>query len=473
MPPLPPAPPPPPPRATGATGAAAPALARLLLQTADAVAAVRAGRSLTEALTRGPGDLRAGTQALSFHVLRAWGSALAVRELLAPKAPPPAVDALLLSALALLWPAGDPPYAEHTLVDQAVAAARQRTPGAASFVNAVLRRFLREREALVAAVQRQPQAAYNHPAWWIERVRNDWPAHWAELLAAANRHPPMALRVNARRASAAQYVQRLAAAGRAAQAIGAQGVVLERPCAVTDLPGFAEGDVSVQDLSAQRAAPLLLGLDEGLGTSGASGTHPLPLLRRGARVLDACAAPGGKTAHLLELADLNLLALDSDAQRLARVQGALNRLNLRATLKAGDARHAQGWWDGQPFDAILLDAPCSASGIVRRHPDVRWLRRPDDLVHLSRTQAEMLDALWPLLRPGGRLLYATCSIFRAEGQQQIDAFLQRQRAACPMLWPHSPGHLSGLPDNGRPRSTQGAPAAPTGDGFFYALLIKP
>jgi 16S rRNA (cytosine967-C5)-methyltransferase len=230
--------------------------------------------------------------------------------------------------------------------------------------------------------------------------------------------------------------------------LGGQAVVLDQPCAVTSLPGFAAGEASVQDAAAQRAAPLLLG-----GTP----------LREGARVLDACAAPGGKTAHLLERRpDLDVLALDSDAQRLARVQDTLNRLQLKARLVAADGRDTARWWDGQPFDAILLDAPCSASGIVRRHPDVRWLRRPDDIVALARLQDELLQALWPLVAPGGRLLYATCSLFKAEGSQRIDAFLQRQPAGTAQPDPAAPGHLLPLADNG---------AAPE-DGFFYALLHK-
>jgi 16S rRNA (cytosine967-C5)-methyltransferase len=195
-----------------------------------------------------------------------------------------------------------------------------------------------------------------------------------------------------------------------------------------------------------------------------AGLHELP---KRARVLDACAAPGGKTAHLLELADLDVLALDSDAQRLQRVQDTLDRLHLRATLRAGDARQPSTWWDGRPFDAILLDAPCSASGIVRRHPDIRWLRRPGDIPALARLQAELLDALWLLLAPGGRLLYATCSVFKAEGQAQIDAFLQRLGPDTARLDPASPGHLLPLPEN----DPAGQPV-PSADGFFYALLHK-
>jgi len=454
----------------GASSQTSPPLHALLVQVADTVAGVRAGRSLTELLGACPAALRAGTQALSFAVLRSLGGAQALRALMAPKPPPPAVDGLLLTALALLWPAGGPaPYAEHTLVDQAVTAARVRTPAAAKFVNAVLRRFLREREALLAQVLQQPVARHQHPAWWISRLQQDWPAQASALMAAANAQAPMVLRVNARRTTAADYLLRLAAAGLPAQLLsdpvfGGQALVLDQPCPVWVLPGFEAGDVSVQDLSAQRAGPLLLG-----GT-GPGMLAPLPA---GARVLDACAAPGGKTAQLLERADLDLLALDSDPSRLQRVQQTLDRLRLPAAgstvrLQAADAREVASWWDGRPFDAILLDAPCTASGIVRRHPDVRWLRRPADVDALAATQRQLLDALCPLLAPGGRLLYATCSLFRAEGQQQTDAFLQRRAGRQLRLAAASPGHLLGVPDN------QASPeAGPAGDGFFYALMHQP
>ncbi len=450
---------------------AQPPLARLLEHTADTVAAVRGGRSLNDLLPKVPADLRPGVQALAFHTLRCLGSATEARAYLAPKDPPPQVDALLVTALALLWPGRspgeEPPYPDHTLVDQAVTAARNRTPAAAGFINAVLRRFIRERDEVAAAVRHSPLGAFNHPLWWIERVKRDWPQDWQGLLGAANQRPPMTLRVNARRGTGTAYVQRLAALGRdatllpdvtsspAGTMLGAgQAVALAQPCPVQQLHGFAEGEVSVQDAAAQRAAPLLLGAG----------------LPKNARVLDACAAPGGKTAHLLELAELDLLALDSDPLRLARVQDTLNRLQLHAELKAGDARLPKGWWDGRPFDAILLDAPCTASGIVRRHPDVRWLRRADDINALARIQAEMLDALWPLLAPGGRLLYATCSIFPAEGQQQIDAFMQRIGAANARLDPASPGHLLPTRDNAFQGAAGRSPALQ--DGFFYALLHK-
>lgn len=439
-----------------------PPLSRLLDLSAELVQAVRSGRSATDWLERCPADARAGVQALGFDVLRRLGAATEVRARLAPRTPPPAVDALLCCALALLWPVPAPPYADHTLVDQAVSAARQRTPAAAAFVNAVLRRFIRERAPQVEAAERTPLGAWNHPPWWVERVRRDWPTHWQALLSAANQRPPMTLRVNRRRCSGGAYLQRLQAAGRAATllddpALAGQAVVLAEPCPVQQLPGFGDGDVSVQDAAAQRAAALLLG----------DGAGALPA---GARVLDACAAPGGKTAQLLERADLDLLALDSDAARAVRIHDTLQRLHLQAGVKVADARDTARWWDGRPFDAVLLDAPCSASGIVRRHPDIRWLRRPEDVGTLARLQAELLQALWPLLAPGGRLLYATCSIFKAEGEQQIDAFLQRLPVGSARRDAGSPGHLLPLADN--PRQTSGKAAHAAEDGFFYALIHK-
>ena len=443
-------------RPTGGTAHPAPPLSRLLDHTADAIAAVRGGRSLTEALTHCPAEVRPGVQALSFHVLRRLGQAQAARAWLAPKAPPKALDALLLSALALLWPDGEAPYADHTLVDHAVTAARQRLPASAAFVNAVLRRFVREQAAVLEIVQRTVPGRTNHPEWWVQRLQADWPDHWKALLAANDRRPPMTLRVNTRRGSVDAYLARLNEAGVPGRAIGTQGVVLDAPCPVTRLPGFADGDVSVQDAAAQRAAPLLL-----------AGV-PLP---PGARVLDACAAPGGKTAHLLELAELDVLALDQDATRLSRVDDTLRRLQLHATTQVGDASQPDAWWDGRAFDAILLDAPCTASGIVRRHPDVRWLRRSSDVPTLAALQARLLDALWPLLKPGGRMLYCTCSVFKAEGQAQIDAFLQRQSGARQQAAPASPGHLLPLPDN--EAAAARADSSGTGDGFFYALLHKP
>lgn len=434
--------------------AAALPLATLLGHAADAVGAVRAGRSLDDALARVPADARPGAQAIAFHALRWLGSAQAARARLVPKPPAAKVDALLLVALALLWPTGEPaPYTDHTLVDQAVAAARARAAATAGFVNAVLRRFVRERQSIVDDLrQHDPVARTNHPRWWIDRLDRDWPGQAETIMAADNRHPPLTLRVNARRGDAQRYLGRLAQAGLGGIATGTHTVVVDPPVPVQRLPGFDDGEVSVQDAAAQRAAPMLIG-------------HGL---RPGARVLDACAAPGGKTAHLLELADLDVLAIDRDPRRLERVDDTLRRLGLQAKTKAADAADTATWWDGRPFDAILLDAPCTASGIVRRHPDVRWLRRAEDVEALARTQAGLLDALWPLLAPGGRLLYCTCSLFRAEGQDQIDAFLQRHPAAAVPADPPSPGHLLPLADNRSDR----APPHLVSDGFFYCLIEK-
>ncbi len=449
----------------------APPLHRLLANTADAVQAVRDGHSLTDWLSRCPADVRPGVQALSFTVLRRLGAAQAVRAVLAPRNPPARVDALLVTALALLWP-GDTAYADHTLVDQAVHAVRQRAPNSAGFVNAVLRRFLREREALVAAAEADPVARFNHPRWWQERLRGDWPSAWEGLLDANQQRPPMTLRVNPAHDSVDTYLARLREAGIDAHRAGAlfpQAVVLDEPRPVQALPGFDDGHASVQDASAQLAAPLLLGQRPPQDLASGEAWN---VLGEGARVLDACAAPGGKTAHLQELAGnrLDLLALDADAKRLERVRQNLQRLKLAGAVRAADARDTAAWWDGRPFDGILLDAPCSASGIVRRHPDVRWLRRPEDIPALARTQSELLEALWPLLKPGGRLLYATCSVFKSEGQDQIDAFLQRHGDARSRQFDQGAGHLLPLADNASQDFAPGGAAVT--DGFYYALLQK-
>jgi 16S rRNA (cytosine967-C5)-methyltransferase len=427
---------------------------RQLSATASVVQAVREGASGTAAIDGVPPELRPGVQALAFHVWRNLGRAQALRKALANKLPPPAADALLCVALALAWNEAEAPYDAFTLVNQAVEAAKRGagTHAQANFLNACLRRFLRERDALVAHTDADPVALWNHPGWWIKRLQKEQPTRWRDILVAANRHAPMTLRVNARKITAQGYLAALSQDGIAAQATSDSTIVLDQPVGVQRLPGFDRGMVSVQDTAAQLAVPLLLaGLPQD----------------RGLRILDACAAPGGKTGHLLELVDAQVLALEIDPSRAKRITQNLARLGLQAEIVTADAARPQDWWDGQAFDAILLDAPCTASGIVRRHPDVRWLRRESDIPQLAAIQKRMLQALWGLLRPGGHLLYCTCSLFLAEGEAQVQTFLTHNTDA--VLLP-SPSHLmprnvakeDALPDNG-PRDH---------DGFYYALLQK-
>ena len=439
---------------------------RQLQGAASLLMAVRDGQSLTAALEEVDAALRPGVQALGFHTLRWLGRAEALRQQLAKRPPPPEADALLCVALALAWNEQDAPYTPYVLVDQTVEAAKRSegTRHQASFINGCLRAFLRERDALVAKTDSNPQAIWNHPQWWVDRLRKDHPLHWQAILRANNTRAPLILRVNALKTTQAQYLMALAAVHIEAIPVGTHGVVLAHAQAVPLLPGYADGHFSVQDAAAQLAAPLLL---DGLQPS-------VPGARL--RLLDACAAPGGKTAHLLEYAGsadgagADVLALDIDARRCGRVGQNLARLGLQADIRVGDAARPADWWDGQPLDGILLDAPCTASGIVRRHPDVRWLRRPTDIAQLAAIQAQLLTTLWPLVRPGGRLLYCTCSVFVAEGDAQAQAFLAHHTDA--RLMP-SPGHLR--PQSGvGSKVSAGIPDNLTGehDGFYYALFEK-
>jgi len=435
---------------------------RDVLACAQLVCAVQDGTSLSAALpqaaARGRWDAaqRGAAQALSFAVLRRLGTARALLGQLHPKAiHPPLLRDLLHTALVLLQPDAEVHYAVYTVVDQTVQACK-RTPAlrhAAGFVNALLRRHLTRPHDHPAPAAQSLQARWNHPDWWVQTLQRAYPQQWQSILDVAQRRPTMTLRVNPRRVSRTAYVQALAAVGlRACVPAGPaldQALLLEQAVAVERLPGFAQGWVSVQDAAAQYAAPLLD-------------------VHAGQRVLDACAAPGGKTAHLLERCDCDLLALDKDAARLQKVQETLQRLGLHARTLAADAAHPAAWWDGTPFDRILLDAPCSASGIVRRHPDIRWLRRADDIAALAATQAALLDALWPLLRRGGKLLYVTCSVFPQEGDEQARAFLRRHADA---IASPAPGQL--LPQQPHAGENPPVAAAPMAqDGFFYALFTK-
>ena len=420
--------------------------------------AVRDGQSMTPALDDVDAQLRPGVQALAFHALRWLGRAEALRQQLAKRPPPPEADALLCVALALACSEEDAPYTAHTLVDQTVEAAKRSdaTLHQASFINGCLRRFLREQGELMALTEKSPQAVWNHPQWWIDRVRKDHPAQWQEILRANNSRAPLILRINERKTTQAQYVQALLAMDIGAFPVGEYGVVLTEARAVSALPGFADGHFSVQDAAAQLAAPLLL---NELSAAGGDAAR--------LNILDACAAPGGKTAHLLELADCEVTALDIDARRCERIAQNLQRLGLQAHIVVGDASRPKDWWDGRLYDGILLDAPCTASGIVRRHPDVRWLRRPTDIAQLASIQAKLLDTLWPLLKPGGRMVYCTCSVFRAEGEQQVQTFVAHHTDA--LLMP-SPGHL--LPQSGASDAVFPDNLLREHDGFYYALLEK-
>lgn len=336
----------------------------------------------------------------------------------------------------------------HAAINETVAATEYlRRPQASGLVNAVLRRYQREHAALEARLPAEPALRYSHPAWLLQQLQADWPAQWEALLAANNAQGPLTLRVNRRRLSRDEYLKRLGEMQIAAEAVAGvpDAVMLAEPRPVEKIPGFTTGQVSVQDASAQIAAGLLQVQD-------------------GQRVLDACAAPGGKTAHLLEQADVEVIAVDSDPQRLIRVDENLRRLKLEARLVAGDAGEPARWWDRWPFDRILLDAPCSATGVIRRHPDIKWLRRDTDIAALQATQLRLLEACWTMLKPGGRLVYATCSTLSAEGDEVVKRF---QRL-------HEDAQVQAIAANWGEATALGRRLAPGGahDGFYYAALHK-
>lgn len=409
---------------------------------------VLGGDSLTRAMAalRATGPLRAAVQDLSFSALRDYGCCDAVLEQLTARPPAASLRGLLLAALVELR---DGPQMAHTVVHQAVEAAGRIAPRggatAKGLVNAVLRNFLRQRESLLGAAMATPAGRYRHPQWLIERVRQAWPQSWESVLAAGNERPAMTLRVNARRLDASTYLRKLSSHGDQADLLGSHAIQLARPLTVENLPGFRHGDLSVQDWGAQQAARLLQ-------------------VEKGMRVLDACAAPGGKTAHIAEIQDCDLTAVDIDAGRLERVRDNLKRLGLSARVLPADALHVSKGLGR--FDRILADVPCTASGVVRRHPDIKWLRRESDVARFAATQQAMLDSLWRLLTPGGLMLYATCSVLPEENHLQVQSFLARCEGArqIPLsgpavaeMDPSCPGQI--LPSK---RS----------DGFYYALLHK-
>jgi 16S rRNA (cytosine967-C5)-methyltransferase len=422
---------------------------------ANAVNQVLSGRNLTlalpDALSAFPDatpQQRGAAADLSYGTLRYYGETNAYLTLLLEK---PLTDdriytLLLVAIYQLLHDKAD----AFTVVNQAVHAVsqlRKPTPKqwAKGLVNAILRNFLRKKDEFAVKLSKTEVAIYSYPQWWINKLKTQYPDQWQAILMAGNLHPPMSLRVNTKKISVEEYLQLLERQDIEASHVGGQAVVLTKPTPVEKIPGFSDGVVSVQDYGAQLAAHLLDA-------------------QAGMRVLDACCAPGGKTGHILELADVQLIAMDSDAGRLQRVQENLDRLQLNAELVAADAA-ASDWYDGKPFDRILADVPCTASGIVRRHVDIKWLRRETDVASFAAQQAKILPNLWQLLAKGGKLLYVTCSVFNEENQTQVDKFLLQHPDAKQL-----PVTVDAFKDltqlNGQllPSTAH--------DGFFYALLQK-
>ncbi len=439
--------------------------ARLRAAAATVVDAVAVqGRSLDDALAAGEAGLPAADRPALWLIaygtirhyfrIRDWIDALLERPL---RRRDRIVNAVLATGLYQLAETRMP---DHAVVSASVGAARLlRRPKLAGLVNAVLRRAIRDR--IFDAEPSNEEARFDHPRWLIEAIREDWPDDWNDMLAANNQRAPMWLRVNPAHGTADDYRARLEAAGPGAAGLpGVPGALrLDEPVPVDALPGFFEGHVSVQDAAAQLAAPWTLA-----GVPGRSGGT--------VRVLDACAAPGGKSGHLKELGgdSIALTCIDVDGTRLAAVGANLTRLGVDATLVEGDASNPKGWWDRSPFDAILVDAPCSATGVIRRHPDIKLNRRRTDVARLAGTQAALLDALWPLLAPGGRLLYVTCSVLAAENDAIVGAFLERHTDAREndLLQDNNIRDLM----RSKGRGIQVLPGTAGLDGFYFAALGK-
>lgn len=411
---------------------------------ARGVEAVLGGRSLAVVMPEVRAKLAPGVppglvQELVYGTLRFHGELQGAAGALAHKPlTSTTIAALLEVALYQLWHIATPP---HIVVDNAVRAARGLHPATGGLVNALLRNALRRQHSLRAALEKAAETRLSYPRWWIDKVSAQYPGEAETLLRAGNERPVMTLRINQRRGTLADYAARLSALGIRAALFPPTGLKLERPIDVSQLPGFAEGDVSVQDLGAQWAARLLDLVD-------------------GQHVLDACSAPGGKTGHLLESAHIRVTAWDKDADRLNAVRETLKRLEVSAHLEVFDAGVPPSSHEVERYDRILADVPCSGSGVVRRHPDIKWLRKPHDLAHFALQQTAILEACWKRLKIGGKLLYVTCSVFQEENQDQMVAFCQRHPNAQRLP-------LTDLPD----RDGQLLPNADH-DGFYYALLQR-
>lgn len=418
-----------------------------------------AGRSMATLLNDIQPDMRPAVQSVSYHAVRNLGFAIAVERLLISRPIRNAnVRSLLLVAITLLDSALEaevsgstkrannnaPIYTVYTLVDQAVRAAKGKLKPFKALINATLRNYIRQHHNLKNAALKSQEARYNYPMWWIKIIKQNYPEHWSSILSAGREHPPLVIRVNQRATSVNAVLEAFAADNINAVHLKEQAIWLPEPLPVHVLPGFSEGWWSVQDYSAQLSATLLP-------------------LKSGMKVLDACSAPGGKTSHMLEQADISLLALDNVTERLDRVRANLNRLNLlsdKVSLVCADAATPENWWDGTQFDAVLADVPCTSSGVVRRNPDIPWLRRESDINDTAHAQYRILNALWPLVAPGGYLLFASCSIFPQEGELQAKSFAQKNKNAHRL---NAPGLILPLKQSGMPIA---------GDGFFYALFKK-
>ena len=418
-------------------------LAYALLHAAKLIAAVLEGANLTEcfehAVRTNPDwneGVRGAIRGMTWSSLRDYGRGDATLRHFLTKPLPVAIHALLLVAVYRLE---QRPDQAHTLVNQAVDASNHLAIRLKGVVNGVLRNIVRQRDNLAIWRDEDVTARYAYPEWWIKRVRREYETNWEAILAAGNLHPPMSLRVNRRRTTVENYLSELSDAGIDVRRLENDALLLTHPLPVAKLPGFSEGKVSVQDAGAQWAAPWLCASN-------------------GERVLDACAAPGGKGAHLLELADIELTALELDPDRAERMRNNFTRLGLSARILIGDCCALDTWWDKRPFDRILADVPCSASGVVRRHPDIKWLRRDSDIAGFVAQQSNIIDALWQTLAVGGTMLYVTCSVFDDENHRQIKHFLVRHPDAELFI----------------PQSRRIHPLLPTADhdGFYYACLRK-
>lgn len=413
-----------------------PALADVLREAALLVAGVASGRSMSSQLPHSArGANRAALLDITQGTLRAYRVGPVTVALLSRRPAGQPLDALLWCALYALSTGR---YAGYTVVDQAVRASVMLGRAAAKgYVNGVLRAYLRRQDSIDTLARADPEANERHPAWWIAELRAAYPGEWRRVIAAGNSHPPMCLRVNLRKTTPDAYRAKLAAQGVVSDQVGETALLLQDAVPVERLPGFAQGEVSVQDAGAQHAAALLD-------------------LADGQRVLDACAAPGGKTGHIAERASVSLTALDIEPVRCALVRDNLQRLGLNAAVQLADAAAPDAWWNGMPYHRVLADVACSSSGIARRRPDIKWLRRAQDIPAYAARQLALLGALWRVLAANGKLLYATCSVFPAENEGVIEKFVAATPGAQRL---DVPGGGQILPDDGH-------------DGFFYALLEK-